>query len=124
MTILSTPRPVLLCILDGWGCSDQTADNAIALARKPVWDRLMRTSPNGVADASERHVGLPSGQMGNSEVGHMNLGAGRVAVPELPRIDKAVRDASQTRMSDPLKFISRASDCISSSPSPRASSRS
>jgi 2,3-bisphosphoglycerate-independent phosphoglycerate mutase len=91
LTTLSTPRPrpVLLCILDGWGCSEQAADNAIALARKPVWDRLMRTSPNGVADASERHVGLPSGQMGNSEVGHMNLGAGRVVMQDLPRIDAA-----------------------------------
>ena len=66
MTIPPTrrPRPVLLCILDGWGCTAAAADNAIALARKPAWDRLMRTSPHAVADASELHVGLPSGQMG------------------------------------------------------------
>src|SRR5215468_773537 len=83
------PRPVLLCILDGWGCAGGGSDNAIALARKPVWDRLMRTSPHAVADASELHVGLPSGQMGNSEVGHMNLGAGRVVMQDLPRIDAA-----------------------------------
>ncbi len=91
MTIPPTPRPrpVLLCILDGWGCAGGGSDNAIALARKPVWDRLMRTSPHAVADASELHVGLPSGQMGNSEVGHMNLGAGRVVMQDLPRIDDA-----------------------------------
>jgi len=83
------PRPVLLCILDGWGCSEHAADNAIAQARKPTWDRLMRTSPHAFADASELHVGLPAGQMGNSEVGHMNLGAGRVVMQDLPRIDAA-----------------------------------
>ena len=91
MTIppMPRPRPVLLCILDGWGCASGGSDNAIALARKPVWDRLVRTSQHAVADASELHVGLPSGQMGNSEVGHMNLGAGRVVMQDLPRIDAA-----------------------------------
>jgi 2,3-bisphosphoglycerate-independent phosphoglycerate mutase len=92
MTTLPTPRPprpVLLCVLDGWGCRSQRSDNAIALARKPVWDRLMAGSPHASADASEHHVGLPDGQMGNSEVGHMNLGAGRVVMQDLPRIDAA-----------------------------------
>jgi 2,3-bisphosphoglycerate-independent phosphoglycerate mutase len=92
MTTLPTPRPprpVLLCVLDGWGCRSERADNAIALARTPVWDRLMAGSPHATADASEHYVGLPDGQMGNSEVGHMNLGAGRVVMQDLPRIDAA-----------------------------------
>ncbi|WP_119462894.1 2,3-bisphosphoglycerate-independent phosphoglycerate mutase [Rhodospirillaceae bacterium SYSU D60014] len=83
-------RPVVLCILDGWGHSDVEKDNAIRLAKTPTWDRLMRGSPHSLIDASETFVGLPSGQMGNSEVGHMNLGAGRVVLQDLPRIDKAI----------------------------------
>jgi 2,3-bisphosphoglycerate-independent phosphoglycerate mutase len=83
------PRPVLLCVLDGWGERKEFDDNAIALARTPVWDRLRATCPHGRLDASEGHVGLPEGQMGNSEVGHMNLGAGRVVLQDLPRIDDA-----------------------------------
>src|SRR5690606_26573170 len=85
------PRPVVLCILDGWGYSDRTEDNAIAQARTPVWDGFMRDCPHALIDASELDVGLPSGQMGNSEVGHMNLGAGRVVMQDLPRIDQAVK---------------------------------
>jgi 2,3-bisphosphoglycerate-independent phosphoglycerate mutase len=87
-------RPVLLCVLDGWGERGETDNNAIALAETPVWDRLTTTCPRGHLDASEDHVGLPAGQMGNSEVGHMNLGAGRVVLQDLPRIDDAIaRDA-------------------------------
>jgi len=87
-------RPVLLCVLDGWGERSETDNNAIALADTPVWDRLTKTCPTGHLDASEGHVGLPAGQMGNSEVGHMNLGAGRVVLQDLPRIDDAIaRDA-------------------------------
>ena len=69
-------------------------DNAILDARTPNYDRLIATCPQGLIDASETFVGLPKGQMGNSEVGHMNLGAGRVAVPDMPRIDKAIEDGS------------------------------
>jgi hypothetical protein len=69
-------------------------DNAILDARTPNYDRLVATCPQGLIDASETFVGLPRGQMGNSEVGHMNLGAGRVAVPDMPRIDKAIEDGS------------------------------
>lgn len=83
-------RPVLLCVLDGWGERKETEDNAIAQAHTPVWDRLNASCPRGRLDASERHVGLPAGQMGNSEVGHMNLGAGRVVLQDLPRIDEAI----------------------------------
>jgi len=90
----SRPRPALLCILDGWGHRPDPKDNAIVDARTPNFDRLVATCPQGLIDASESFVGLPKGQMGNSEVGHMNLGAGRVAVPDMPRIDKAIEDGS------------------------------
>ncbi len=86
------PRPALLCILDGWGLRAETADNAVALAHLPVWSRLTRQCATARVATSGVDVGLPSGQMGNSEVGHMNIGAGRIAVPDLPRIDKAIAD--------------------------------
>jgi 2,3-bisphosphoglycerate-independent phosphoglycerate mutase len=88
------PRPVVLCVLDGWGWREETADNAIAQARTPVWDRLIADSPHSRLEASAGAVGLPEGQMGNSEVGHMNIGAGRVVVQDLRRIDEAVRSGS------------------------------
>ncbi|MGE5150740.1 MAG: 2,3-bisphosphoglycerate-independent phosphoglycerate mutase [Rhodospirillaceae bacterium] len=88
------PRPAILCILDGWGHRPNPKDNAILDARTPNYDKLIATCPQGLIDASETFVGLPKGQMGNSEVGHMNLGAGRVAVPDMPRIDKAIEDGS------------------------------
>lgn len=91
---MTRPTPVLLCILDGWGERAEIADNAIAQARTPHWDRLKATYPFGLLEASEGNVGLPEGQMGNSEVGHMNIGAGRVVLQDLPRIDQAVRDGS------------------------------
>jgi 2,3-bisphosphoglycerate-independent phosphoglycerate mutase len=85
------PRPVVLCILDGWGESASSDHNAIRLADTPAWDGFMRDCPHALIDASELHVGLPAGQMGNSEVGHMNIGAGRVVMQDLPRIDAAVK---------------------------------
>jgi 2,3-bisphosphoglycerate-independent phosphoglycerate mutase len=91
------PRPAVLCILDGWGNRPERRYNAILNARAPNYDRLIAGCPQGLIDASETFVGLPKGQMGNSEVGHMNLGAGRVAVPDLPRIDNAVEDGSLAR---------------------------
>ncbi len=91
------PRPVVLCILDGWGEASPADDNAIARARKPNWDRLMASSPHALIDASELHVGLPRGQMGNSEVGHMNIGAGRVVMQDLPRIDRAIASGEFAR---------------------------
>ncbi len=84
------PRPVILCILDGWGERHDQDHNAIQLAHTPVWDGFMRDCPHGLIDASELHVGLPQGQMGNSEVGHMNIGAGRVVMQDLPRVDAAI----------------------------------
>jgi 2,3-bisphosphoglycerate-independent phosphoglycerate mutase len=84
----------MLCILDGWGHRDQRADNAIALAEPPNWLRFLKDYPHAQLLTSGLAVGLPDGQMGNSEVGHMNLGAGRVVMQDLPRIDLAVADGS------------------------------
>ena len=74
--------PVLLIILDGFGCRHNGVDNAIFQARKPNWDALWQTYPHTTIHASEAEVGLPAGQMGNSEVGHLNIGAGRVVYQE------------------------------------------
>lgn len=82
--------PVLLTILDGWGFRAETHGNAIASARKPTYDKLLREYPNTLIRASEHFVGLPDGQMGNSEVGHLNLGAGRVVRMDISRIDAAI----------------------------------
>ena len=85
-----TPKPLVLIILDGWGYRQDTQYNAIAAARKPVWDRLWNQYPHTLIHASEAAVGLPSSQMGNSEVGHLNLGAGRVVYQEYTRINRAI----------------------------------
>src|ERR1700744_5654663 len=82
--------PVILTILDGWGYRAESTGNAIALARKPTYDMLLREYPNTLIRASEHFVGLPDGQMGNSEVGHLNLGAGRVVRMDMTRIDTAI----------------------------------
>ena len=89
-----TPKPVVLCILDGWGVSDETRGNAPVLAKTPTFDRLMATCPNSTIVTHGPDVGLPEGQMGNSEVGHMNIGAGRVVEMDLRRIDQAIRTGS------------------------------
>jgi len=88
------PRPVVLCVLDGWGHRAEREDNAILAADTPVWDRLIAECPNALLQASAADVGLPEGQMGNSDVGHMNLGAGRVVIQDMPRIDTAIADGS------------------------------
>jgi 2,3-bisphosphoglycerate-independent phosphoglycerate mutase len=88
------PRPVVLCILDGWGHRESCENNAICEGPTPNLDRLFAEMPHALIDASESEVGLPTGQMGNSEVGHMNLGAGRVVMQDLPRIDAAIADGS------------------------------
>lgn len=87
-------RPIVLTILDGWGYRAEVHGNAIAQARKPNYDRLLREYPNTLLRASEHFVGLPDGQMGNSEVGHLNLGAGRIVRMDMTRIDTAVMDGS------------------------------
>lgn len=82
--------PVILLILDGFGYREETADNAVALAHKPNWDKLWKTQPHTLINASEHYVGLPDGQMGNSEVGHLNIGAGRVVFQEFERINNSI----------------------------------
>jgi 2,3-bisphosphoglycerate-independent phosphoglycerate mutase len=81
------PRPIVLTVLDGWGYRAEAKGNAIALARKPAYDELMRKFPNTLIHTSGPFVGLPEGQMGNSEVGHMNMGAGRIVHMDITRID-------------------------------------
>lgn len=89
---MSARIPTMLVILDGWGWRDDNEDNAVRLARTPNFDRLYGTSPHAFLRTSGRDVGLPAGQMGNSEVGHLNLGAGRVVMQDLPRIDTAIEE--------------------------------
>ncbi|MES2712279.1 MAG: 2,3-bisphosphoglycerate-independent phosphoglycerate mutase [Pseudomonadota bacterium] len=88
------PRPVMLLILDGWGQAPPAPDNAVHLANTPNFDALWASCPHATLRTSGRDVGLPAGQMGNSEVGHLNIGAGRVVMQDLPRIDAAVEDGS------------------------------
>ena len=88
------PKPVVLLILDGWGHREDPADNALAHAVLPNWHRLLGACPHTLIHTEGRHVGLPDGQMGNSEVGHMNLGAGRIVYQDLTRVDAAIEDAS------------------------------
>jgi len=97
MTTRARPRPVVLCILDGWGYRAECTDNSICQAKTPAWHRFMADAPHAFLQASELYVGLPQGQMGNSEVGHMNIGAGRVVMQDLPRIDAAIADGSLAR---------------------------
>jgi len=83
-------RPAVLCILDGWGWRPEVRDNAILAAKTPNFDRMVRDCPHALLATSGRAVGLPDGQMGNSEVGHTNIGAGRLVMQDLPRIDEAI----------------------------------
>ena len=99
--------PVVLCILDGWGERAAAADNAISSAATPIYDRLRDSCPRGLIDASAGAVGLPEGQMGNSEVGHLNIGAGRVVMQDLPRIDRAVADGSLAADTRLARFVAR-----------------
>lgn len=92
--MMNKVRPAVLLILDGWGMSDSTDHNAISAAAKPVWDRIWATYPHTAIRTSGSAVGLPAGQMGNSEVGHLNLGAGRVVYQEFTRISRSIRTGS------------------------------
>ena len=87
-------KPVVLMVLDGYGLSDKIEGNAVALAKTPVMDKLMATAPFVQGAASGLPVGLPDGQMGNSEVGHMNIGAGRIIYQELMEISLRTRRCS------------------------------
>mgnify|MGYP001549399836 FL=1 len=91
---MARPRPVLLLILDGWGHREDSAHNAIAKANAPNWRHLLATYPHTLVETHGEYVGLPDGQMGNSEVGHMNIGSGRIVYQDLTRIDAAIKDGS------------------------------
>src|SRR5712692_5239504 len=90
-------RPVMLVILDGWRWREEAADNAVRQARTPTFDRLWASGPRGFLRTSGKDVGLPDGQMGNSEVGHLNIGAGRVVMQDLPRITEAIASGEIAR---------------------------
>ena len=92
------PKPVMLVILDGWGWREETADNAVAQANTPTFDALWSSCPRAFLRTCGPDVGLPAGQMGNSEVGHLNIGAGRIVMQDLPRIGAAIEDGTLAGM--------------------------
>lgn len=100
------PKPVVLAILDGWGYREEPEHNAIHAAHTPHWDALWQHCPHALLHASEMEVGLPAGQMGNSEVGHMNIGAGRVVFQDLPRIDNAIAEDTIAENPALIAFLS------------------
>ena len=104
----SSKHPLVLTILDGWGYRAETANNAIALARKPTYDRLLREFPNTLIRASEHFVGLPDGQMGNSEVGHLNIGAGRIVQMDITRIDAQIASGEFAKNPSIVQAMQRA----------------
>jgi 2,3-bisphosphoglycerate-independent phosphoglycerate mutase len=100
-------RPVMLVILDGWGWREDPADNAICQAKTPTFDRLWQAGPHGFLRTSGKDVGLPDGQMGNSEVGHLNIGAGRVVMQDLPRIGLAIASGEIARAPALVEFVKK-----------------
>jgi 2,3-bisphosphoglycerate-independent phosphoglycerate mutase len=102
------PRPAVLCILDGWGCRPAADDNAITRADPENFQRMVAECPHATLATSGRAVGLPAAQMGNSEVGHMNIGAGRIVVQDLPRIDDAIADHTFAARPALLDLIAKA----------------
>jgi 2,3-bisphosphoglycerate-independent phosphoglycerate mutase len=98
MTQANPAGPLVLCILDGWGIAPASPDNAILSANTPVWRSMIAHGPSTMLETSGEAVGLPCGQMGNSEVGHLTMGAGRIVMQDLPRIDKAIADGSLARL--------------------------
>ena len=104
---MTIPKPVVLCILDGWGYREERSANAPALAQTPNFDRIWAQCPHGLLTTHGPDVGLPRGQMGNSEVGHTNIGAGRVVAMDLGQIDLAIEDGSFFQNAALLAFIDR-----------------
>lgn len=104
---MTTKQPLLLCILDGWGLRNDTANNAVALADTPHFDRLWKENPHTTLRTDGLAVGLPEGQFGNSEVGHTNIGAGRIVMQDLPRITLACADGSLTQNEKMTDFVER-----------------
>ena len=109
---MSRPKPVVLCILDGWGKREDPTANAPLLAHTPTFDRLLATCPHAELITHGPDVGLPTGQMGNSEVGHTNIGAGRVVAMDLGQIDLSIEDGSfgQPHLLRPPAASARKSD--------------
>src|SRR6184192_2791787 len=105
---MKIPKPLLLVILDGWGYSPPSKANAISLARKPVYDRLLCEYPNTLIQTSGRFVGLPDGQMGNSEVGHLNMGAGRIVYMDITKIDLMIQNGEFFKNNVLLEGMKRA----------------
>jgi len=101
------PKPILLTVLDGWGYRAETRGNAIALARKPAYDALLKNFPNTLVHTSGPAVGLPEGQMGNSEVGHLNIGAGRVVRMDITRLDLMIQTGELFRQPLLLEAMAR-----------------
>ncbi len=101
------PKPIILTVLDGWGYRAETKGNAIALARKPNYDHLLQKFPNTLIHTSGPYVGLPEGQMGNSEVGHLNIGAGRIVHMDITRLDLMIQSGEFFRNDLLLKAMRR-----------------
>jgi len=108
--VASSKHPLVLTILDGWGYRAETANNAIALARKPAYDKLLREFPNTLIQASDHFVGLPDGQMGNSEVGHLNIGAGRIVQMDITRIDALIASGQFSKEPAIVQAMQKARD--------------
>jgi 2,3-bisphosphoglycerate-independent phosphoglycerate mutase len=104
---MPTPKPVMLAILDGWGWREESADNAVRQATTPTFDRLWSSGPHAFLRTCGPDVGLPEGQMGNSEVGHLNIGAGRIVMQDLPRIAKAIADGSLAKSPAIAAFVAK-----------------
>ena len=104
------PKPVVLCILDGWGYNPNTNGNAVEEGHTPNWHRMLKEYPNNFLDASGTAVGLPEGQMGNSEVGHTNIGAGRVVLQLLGQIEKSIKTDTLKTNPHLLEFIKNIKD--------------
>jgi 2,3-bisphosphoglycerate-independent phosphoglycerate mutase len=103
-------RPVMLVVLDGWGWREEAADNAVRQAKTPAFDRLWATCPHAFLRTSGSDVGLPDGQMGNSEVGHLNIGAGRLVMQDLPRISQAIASGDVAQAPALRNLITRLKD--------------
>ncbi|HSQ34297.1 MAG TPA: 2,3-bisphosphoglycerate-independent phosphoglycerate mutase, partial [Peptostreptococcaceae bacterium] len=103
-------KPIALIIMDGYGCSDITQGNAVSSAKVPNLEKIVKSYPNTLIKASGLDVGLPEGQMGNSEVGHTNIGAGRIVYQDLTRITKSIKDRDFFKNEILLKAINNAKD--------------
>jgi len=108
--LTATIKPIVLVILDGWGVSNRVKGNAMALAKLPNYEKFLATYPHSVLNSSGEDVGLPEGQMGNSEVGHMNIGAGRVVYQDFTRITRSIRDGSFFQNKVLLEAVRRVKD--------------